>query len=251
VNETIRLLHITDTHLHGQRDAMMRGVNTFETFKTVIERVTKGVRKPDAVLATGDLVQDETKAGYECFRDSIKHIGVPVHVVPGNHDSPRIMAEILNTPPFHFCGNKIYGNWNIIMLNTTVRWDDAGRLEDNQLAILKQTLEKHSDKHTLIAMHHHPYPMNSQWIDGVGLRNSEELFAITDEHTNVRSILWGHVHQASDRDRNGVRMLSSPSTGSQFLPGSDTFMLDSKPPGYRWIELEADGSINTEIVWLS
>lgn len=251
MTDAISLLHITDTHLHAQSDAMMRGVNTFETFRAVVDRVQTGTRRPDAILATGDLVQDETRAGYERFRDSMRELNAPCHVAPGNHDSPRIMAEILNTPPFHFCGHAVYGNWITILLNTAVRWDDAGRLEENQLAILRQTLEHHPDKHALIAMHHQPWPMNSQWLDGVGLRNSDDLFAITDTHPQVRGIVWGHVHQASDRERNGVRLISSPSTGSQFLPDSDTFMIDSRPPGYRWLELQPDGNIQTEVVWLS
>jgi Icc protein len=230
---------------------MMRGVNTFETFKAIVERIAGGACKPDAVLATGDLVQDETRQGYERFRDAMQELKVPVHCIPGNHDSPRIMAEILNKPPFQFCGSAVYENWCIIMLNTAVRWDDGGRLEANQLEILERTLKAHPEHHTLIGMHHHPIPMGSQWLDGLNLRNSDEFFEIIDQHAQVKAVVWGHVHQGSDRDRNGVRMISTPSTGPQFLPDSDSFMMDTRPPGYRWLDLLPDGSIETELVWLS
>jgi Icc protein len=229
----------------------MRGVNTFDTFKAIVERVANGARKPDAVLATGDLVQDETRQGYERFRDAMVELNAPVHCVPGNHDSPRIMAEILDTPPFQFCGSAVYENWCIIMLNTAVRWDDGGRLEANELARLEQTLTTHPEHHALIGMHHHPMPMGSQWLDGLNLRNSDEFLDIIDRHSQVRGVVWGHVHQSSDRERNGVRMISTPSTGPQFLPDSDSFMMDTRPPGYRWLDLLPDGTINTELVWLS
>jgi len=246
-----RILHITDPHLHAQTDAMMRGLNTYESCKAVIERVMEEPLRPDAVIATGDLVQDETRQGYERFAELLAPLHVPVHCVPGNHDSPRIMADVLSTPPFHFCGSAVYGNWCLIMLNSAIRWDDGGRLETNQLQILEQTLRRHPQHHALVALHHHPLPTGSRWLDGVNLRNSAEFLRIIDAFPRVRAVAWGHVHQAKQTLRNGTLMFSTPSTGSQFLPNSDAFMMDSKPPGYRWINLLPDGSINTEVVWLS
>jgi Icc protein len=99
-------------------------------------------------------------------------------------------------------------------------------------------------------MHHQPLPMGSAWLDGVGLRDAAEFLKVVDGHDNVRVVLWGHVHQASDRQRGAVRFLSTPSTCSQFLPGSDFFALDDRPPGLRWLELHADGSVNTEVAWV-
>jgi Icc protein len=73
---------------------------------------------------------------------------------------------------------------------------------------------------------------------------------IVDNSKRVRGIIWGHVHQASDRRRHGVRLMSTPSTCTQFLPNSDSFALDSRPPGYRWLNLMANGRIDTDVVWL-
>ena len=137
------------------------------------------------------------------------------------------------------------------MLNTAVRWEDTGRLEPEELARLEEALASGNEKHALICMHHHPVPMGSQWLDGINLRNADEFFAVTDRYRNVRGIVWGHVHQASDRERNGVALISTPSTGSQFLPFSEGFKMDQRPPGYRWLRLMPDGSIETEVVWLT
>ena len=63
-----RLLHVTDHHLHAHSESRMRGLNTYDTLLAVIEHVRAGELKPDAVLATGDLVQDETRKGYERFK---------------------------------------------------------------------------------------------------------------------------------------------------------------------------------------
>ena len=160
------------------------------------------------------------------------------------------MEELLSDEPFQYCGEAVYGDWCLIMLNTVIRLDDGGRLAPDELARLSQTLEAQADKHVLLCMHHHPMPMGSQWLDGVNLRNSEKLFNTIQPHENVQCMVWGHVHQSSDRQHKGIRMISTPSTASQFLPNSDAFKMDTKPPGYRWISLHPDGSIETEVVWL-
>ena len=177
----VQILHITDPHLHAHRDAMMRGLNTYDSFRSIIDRANTGKRKPDAVIATGDLVQDETREGYERFSNLVSELGVPVHCIPGNHDSPQIMAEILNEPPFQFCGSAIYQDWCLIMLNSVVRWDDGGQLETSQLEILEQTLSANESRYALICMHHHPVSIGSAWMDGgLGLRNSSDFFKIIE-----------------------------------------------------------------------
>ena len=44
--------------------------------------------------------------------------------------------------------------------------------------------------------------------------------------------------------------MSTPSTCAQFLPRSEFFALDDRPPGLRWLELHADGHIETEVAWV-
>jgi Icc protein len=66
--KSLRLLHITDPHLHAHADGRMRGVNTLDTFQAVVADAMGGQVLPDAILATGDLVQDETRAGSQYSR---------------------------------------------------------------------------------------------------------------------------------------------------------------------------------------
>jgi 3',5'-cyclic-AMP phosphodiesterase len=92
--------------------------------------------------------------------------------------------------------------------------------------------------------------MESRWLDSVGLTNAAEFLHTIDRHKNVRAIVWGHVHQAYDSLRKGVRLLATPSTCAQFLPRAESFAVDRRPPAYRTLELRADGSLLTEVVWL-
>jgi Icc protein len=63
-------------------------------------------------------------------------------------------------------------------------------------------------------------------------------------------LVFGHVHQPYDAEHDGIRVVGTPSTCSQFKPGSDDFALDNRPPAYRRITLHADGSSDHELVWV-
>lgn len=245
------LLQLTDTHLHAALDSQMHGVTTQETFDAVLKHAHDDPRwPPDAIVATGDIVQDESRAGYQRFRDTFEPLGLPVFCIPGNHDDPALMNEVLTTPPFQLCGDAKLGEWRVIFLSTFQKGEDGGAFGRDRLAALEASLSTHTEEHVLICMHHQPLPMGSAWLDGVGLRDAEAFLEVIDRHVQVRAVLWGHVHQASDRERNGVRFMSTPSTCFQFLPDRDRAVIDTRPPGLRWLELEADGKITTRVDWV-
>lgn len=246
----LRLLQISDTHLHAAADSRMRGVTTYATLLSVLEHVQHDARWPvHAILATGDIVQDESRAGYERFRTTIEPLGVPVLSIPGNHDDPKLMDEVLTGGRFQVGGELREGAWTIVMLSTFLAGEDAGGLGPARLQGLRKSLAANAGQHVLVAMHHHPLPMGSTWLDGVALRDAKAFWEVIDAFPNVRVVLSGHVHQASDQQRGDVRFLSTPSTCAQFLPGSDFFALDDRPPGLRWLTLHADGRIETEVAW--
>ena len=125
------------------------------------------------------------------------------------------------------------------------------RILTAELAALEQALATAGNRHCMVCLHHHPVPMSSRWLDRVGLTNAAEFLHTIDAHRNVRAIVWGHVHQTHDSLRKGVRLLATPSTCAQFLPHSDDFAVDPRPPAYRTFELRADGSLLTEVVWVA
>jgi Icc protein len=248
---SLKLLQISDTHLHAAADSRMRGVTTYATLLAVLEHAKRDPRWPvDAIIATGDIVQDESRAGYERFRDALAPLGVPVYCIPGNHDDPVLMGEILMSGSFQLGGELREGTWSVVLLSTFLAGEDAGGLGPARLSGLKQALHAHTGQNILVAMHHHPLPMGSAWLDGVALRDAQAFWKVIDAHSDVRAVVCGHVHQASDRTRNRIRFLSTPSTCAQFLPNSEFFALDDRPPGMRWIELYDDGRIETEVSWV-
>lgn len=245
----VRLIQLTDTHLYGDADGELRGIKTYPALMAAIKHARAHHWPCDGILATGDLVQDDP-TGYPRFRSTFAELGVPVYCIPGNHDEPVEMRKNLQGAPFQLGGIARWANWFGVMLDSYLPRSASGRLSAESLEALDAALTEHAGLHGLVCLHHHPVHMGSEWLDRVGLQNAEEFFAVLDRHKNVRAVLWGHVHQMHDGMRNGVHMLSAPSTCAQFLPRSSAFAIDRRPPGYRWLELAPDGGIRSEVVWV-
>jgi 3',5'-cyclic-AMP phosphodiesterase len=136
------------------------------------------------------------------------------------------------------------------LLDSCIPGSASGRLSAASLAALEEALSSAPNRHCMVCLHHHPVAMDSRWLDRVGLENSAEFLRAIDRHRNVRAIVWGHVHQSYEGLRKGVRLLATPSTCAQFLPHATDFAVDRMPPAYRTLELRADGSLLTEVVWV-
>ena len=250
MNGPARIVQLTDLHLYGAADGRLRGVATLPALQATLAAALARHAPWDALLLTGDLVQDDA-AGYAHVRTLFGSAPTPVYCIPGNHDEIAVMRSALAARPFQVCGSALHGEWLLVMLDSYLHGMAHGRLADAELARLDATLAAHPGKHALVTLHHQPVPVGSRWLDSVGLENPAALFAVLDRHPNVRALLWGHVHQEWEGARNGVRLMCTPSTCAQFKPGSDSFALDRSPPGYRWLELHADGRLETAVEWVA
>lgn len=243
------LLQITDTHLFASADTRHRGINTQASLDAVLALACANSRwPPDAVIVTGDIVHDESRAGYERFGKTLESLGPPAFCVPGNHDDPAVLEQCLAAPRVQVCGDTRLGAWRLILLNSFGNGEVAGALGTAELARMERVLEKHPGEHTLICMHHPPVAMGSAWLDNPGLRDAAECMELVRRHPQVRAVLWGHVHQEFDQYADGVRFMSTPSTCAQFRPENDEFAEDNRPPGMRWLELNPDGGLTTEVL---
>jgi 3',5'-cyclic-AMP phosphodiesterase len=247
---TIRLVQFTDPHLYGDEGEELRGVATLPALTAALAQARARHWPPDALLLTGDLVQDDP-GGYRHVRRLFGSLGLPVLCIPGNHDEPQAMRRELAGDPFVLGGFLDLGRWRIVLLDSCIPGSAGGALSAEGLAGLDAALSSAGTRHCLVCLHHHPVPLASRWLDRVGLINAAEFLHAIDAHRNVRAIVWGHVHQTYDGLRKGVRLLAPPSTCAQFLPKSDDFAGDQRPPAYRTFELQADCSLLTEVVWVA
>jgi Icc protein len=246
-----RLLQVTDPHLFGDESRKLYGVQTSVSLSKVIDEAFRpGTPRPAAVLATGDIADDCSPAAYALFRRIAGAHGLPVFSLPGNHDDPGAMSQCVDDGLFQLGGTAEFGDWGAVFIDTQVPGRPEGRVSAGELTRLDAGLSVFEGRPTMVCLHHPPLPVGSAWLDGVGLRNADEFLDVIGRHPSVRLVLGGHVHQefASQRDR--VLFLATPSTCAQFTPRMAGCVMDIKPPGYRWLELQPDGAVRTEVKWL-
>jgi len=245
-DSSVLLVQLSDSHLFAEADGKLLGMDTCDSLQRVIERVQQEQPQIDLILATGDLSQDGSQASYQRFRQLTATIGAPARWLAGNHDEMPPMQAVCN-------GSALLepvidlGAWRIVMLDSSIPGAVPGFLADSQLELLERALSEAPQRHHLICLHHHPVSIGCKWMEPIGLRNPDALFAVLARHRQAKALLWGHIHQEFDQQRGGLRLLASPSTCVQFAPGSEEFQVGSEAPGYRWLRLHADGRLETGV----
>lgn len=249
-DKTLKVLQFTDTHFYKDGSGKLLGVDTSASFSEVYKLALANRGVPDFYLITGDLSQDETEESYNRLSVALSNAGAPCFFLPGNHDRRKEMTRGLIHEKSHFdaCRQIIRGNWQIVLLDSQIEGEVGGRLDKCELDFLKNCLEEHPDLHTLVCLHHHPVPMGAKWLDQIGVENGKEFLAFVDNYPSVKAILWGHVHQEFNGRHNQKLLMATPSTCVQFKAASDDFGVDAVPPGYRWLELDPDGTIRSGVV---
>ncbi|WP_067514418.1 3',5'-cyclic-AMP phosphodiesterase [Endozoicomonas ascidiicola] len=241
----IQVLQITDTHLFASSHSALMGVDTAATFEAVLKMVKSDFYQAQCVLVTGDLTQDDSADSYHYLKDALSDLPMPNYWLCGNHDREDLMNAI---SPAAMKKKVELGNWQILLLNSQVPNQVYGHLEESELAFLSKELAQNPDKPTLIALHHHPAPINSQWMDNIMLKNPDEFAAVLNNHKNIKGIIHGHIHQAIDYTFCGIPVMATPSTCVQFAPESNHFQADTQQPGFRVIDLMPDGTIETQVI---
>ena len=196
-------------------------------------------RKFDALLISGDLTHNGTPSSYQKLQDQLKIIDADIHVMPGNHDNKDNLSQAFNTKL-----QKTFqlGDWQVITLDSVQTDKVSGRLNNDQLHFLDETLNRALAKYNIVCLHHPIVPMDSDWDDTLSLESPEDLFRVIDKYSHVKAILWGHAHQSKVFDYKGVKLFSCPSTALQFN-GPDKI-------GYNHYTLYSDGKIECETHWL-
>lgn len=245
-----KLIQLTDCHLYANPDAEHKGVRPGRALEHVCRHIAR--RHPDlaALLLTGDLSQDESAASYEWLKCQIFRLGVPVYAIPGNHDHAQHMQAAF-AGQIRIGGTIDLSHWRIHLLDSTVSGETAGQLGQNELDRLRYQLQRFPVTPTLVALHHHPVPIGSAWMDQVGLRNGETLNSLLLQHAQVKAVIFGHIHQEFMQNVKPLLYLGAPSTCLQFKPGSPLYAEDTLPPACRIFNLRGDGIFDTHVEYVA
>lgn len=246
--ESVDLLQITDTHLFAEEKSEFLGITPNQSFNSVLSEIALSKLTFDAILATGDIAQDQSPQAYKRFVDGIARWSQPCYWLEGNHDQQDTMQACMHSE--QISTNKcidIGANWMVVMLNSQVNGKPYGLLEKSQLDFLQSCIDKNPTHYFLVCQHHHSIPVGSAWLDQHQLKNADEFWSLIEGLPQVKAVLCGHVHQDFDQNYRGVRVMTTPSTCIQFKMDSDEFALDNLQPGWRTLRLKSNGELETQV----
>ena len=244
----VRLVQLTDTHLCKLQGGTLLGMDTDHSLQSVIDLVK--VERPtiDLLLGTGDLSDQGALEAYRRLQEYFAQLTDDNCWLPGNHDDRANMESVADRP-LRLAREIRLGRWQVLMLDSQVPGEVGGELGPAELALLEDALEAAAEEnlYSLVCLHHQPVKIGCEWLDEQMVADAADFFAVLDRFPLVRGVLWGHVHQQVDQYRGAVRLMASPSTCVQFAPGSADFKADPAAPGYRWLELNEDGSLDSGV----
>ena len=242
------MLQITDCHLFADPRRQLKGVNTDESFLSVLQAIRATDKEPNLVLLTGDLAELGEADAYRRLLIYCQQFSCAVYAIPGNHDAVALMKQLFENSKISMTSSFVLGGWHFVLLNSVLSNHSEGRLSHSELNFLQTVLAHHATLPTLIALHHHVKPVHG-YMDTMMLTNVDAFAEIITLHKNVRLVLCGHVHQEFAQTVNQVLYLASPSTCFQIRAGMEKFANDGTlKPGYRWLALHDDGTIETEVI---
>ena len=185
-------IHMSDTHFGAGNNAI---VDT-EMFKEIsaIEPL------PKFAINTGDVCEIGTDEEYELYREAIAHLRPKMYVAPGNHDvrwNPRGKEGYTRGTDTPLYRSWDEGGIHFVTLDSTVLLQHWGHFSADQLAWLRQDLEKVGPETPVVIGFHH-------WIgrERVMVDNEQELMDLVEPY-NVVLWLQGHGHSDIEWNING------------------------------------------------
>ena len=217
------IAQISDPHIAAPGHSLDRHFSTTANLERAVDCITRLPNQPDAVIITGDCVNDGTAGEYKQFRDLLDPLDTAVYVLPGNHDNRDELRRIFGEQGSHHHDRYIQyvvelGPLRLVALDTLIPGEMQGRLCADRLAWLEQRLAEDSSTPTLIMQHHPPFAIGIPVMDQFPLDGREELARLIGAQRNVERLLAGHVHCHTQRRFHGTIALTCPSTALQAYP---------------------------------
>lgn len=251
-------VHLTDTHIVAEGKWKSRyGAGEYDTtasLQQVITVVNTLEPRPAFAVLGGDLASpdmqdhhrvwtpEEYESSYRLLQELARALPCPTYMLLGNHDNRiafhRIFgnaAATLDAPHYY---SFDYQGHHFVALDSLQPGAPGGCLDPAQLTWLRQDLEASEGRPTVVFVHHHPWPLGLAWMDAMLLHNGEELMRVLRAHPAVRWVICGHVHIDQVMQRDGLTVLTTPSTCFQVSKVSQTPKILPGPPGFRLVQVK-------------
>jgi 3',5'-cyclic AMP phosphodiesterase CpdA len=221
---------------------------------SAVEAVLRLEPEPDGVIVSGDLVEGAQDWEYERIKEVLAPLGMPVHVLPGNHDDREGLHRHFGVPgeggaPVQYAAEL--GPLRLLVLDSTVPGHEHGELDAGRLEWLDAELSAAPGRPALIAVHHPPLTTGAPAIDAIALREDgrRALGEVLERHPQVVKVVAGHVHRTVAGDLGGRPVLAIPSTYAELRLEFRSSELATEDGGRGFaVHTVADGELVSHVV---
>ena len=214
---TMRILHLTDTHLYGDPAARHYDrIDTTAALRGVLERL-EGLTGIDAVVHTGDASEDGSAGSYRLLHEILDPFAAaleaPLVVVMGNHDVSAVYGEEIaageRRPDSQDRVVQLAGGGRVVVLDSSVPGAGYGHLDAEQLDWLRGVLAEPAPGGSVLAIHHPPLVGATDLLRGLDLDGLDELADVL-AGSDVRIVLSGHYHHEMTGQIAGIPVHVAP-----------------------------------------
>lgn len=265
-----RFVHLTDTHVMAGGQWRPRSGNfAFDTeasLRHVVEAVGALDPAPAFAVLGGDLASpdllhtdravasEEYDASYRLLADILAKLPCPVHYLAGNHDDRPAFNRVLRggaaAPDAPHYWSFDHEGHHFVGLDSHEPGRADGAIDPAQLAWLERDLSAQRGRPSIAFVHHPPWPLGLAWIDSMRLRNGDQLVAVLRAHGQVQWLICGHVHLDQVIERDGLTLLTTPSTCLQLSKISQAARALPGPPAFRVVDVDGD-RLSTRVLHLN
>jgi 3',5'-cyclic-AMP phosphodiesterase len=252
------LAQISDMHIKPQRRLAYGVVDTAAMLEACVAAILKLKQRPDAVIATGDLVDLGRPDEYGLLCEILAPLSsIPLYLLPGNHDERAALRAsfpkhdyLRQWEPFVQYAIEDHA-LRIVALDTVIPGQGGGELCPARLAWLDRTLAQ-SDRPTVVALHHPPFVTGIGHMDRVCLTNTGELARVLLRHPQVTRVIAGHLHRPITCHFAGTVASVCPSPAHLVAldlstEAPDNFVME--PPGFQ-LHLQTDSGLVTHTAYI-
>ena len=191
------------------------------------------------MIFNGDCARDDGDVrAYRQFAsliEPLREAGLAVHFTVGNHDCRERFYEVLGDRfpttgvPMRRCMDVLErptADW--YLLDSLRKTDETpGELGAMQLDWLALRLDEKPDRPVVIVVHHPPGTVDDPTAGGHGLNDGAALMDVLRPRTQVKAIVYGHLHRWRLDTDAGIHVIGLPATSFVFRPGEPIGYVDA------------------------
>ncbi|MBX3509829.1 MAG: metallophosphoesterase [Hyphomonadaceae bacterium] len=204
------LAQISDTHVRAD-DKGAAAAQVRRAFSQAAEY------RADAILMTGDLVNDEGADEYDVLAQVVAEAPAPVFLMPGNHDERARLRAVFPTHDYlPEAGHLSYAidrfPVRLVAVDQIVPGQTHGLFTRDLAEWLDRTLAAAPDAPTIVALHHPPFLTHDLLFDRIGLWEGELFASVIGRHRQVARVVCGHHHRVAVGQAAHAPVIVAPST---------------------------------------